>query len=103
MTEQERREAVAAVAVHERQVEAAQAKVDGAADKIDKFKTHLKTLENDLRAAKKELAEEEAELGKVRKRAEGVLTDGPVTLGGHEVQAFAGVAQVDVAGKGGDN
>lgn len=103
MTEQERREAVAAVAVHERQWGAAQAKVDGAADKVDKFEDHLKALKDDLKAAKKELAEEETELGKVRQHAEDILQEGPVTLGGHEVSAFAGVATARVAGKGGDN
>jgi chromosome segregation ATPase len=103
MTEQERREAVAAVAVHERQVEAAQVKVDGAQAKVDKFEDHLKAIRDDLKRAKHELADEEKQLVEVKKRADEVLAEGPVTITGVEVRAYAGVAQASVEGKGGNS
>jgi chromosome segregation ATPase len=103
MTEQERREAVAAVAVHERQVKAAQVKVDGAQAKVDKFEDHLKAIKDDLKRAKQELADEEKQLVEVKKRADEVLAEGPVTITGVEVRAYAGVAQASVEGKGGNS
>lgn len=103
MTEQERAEAVAAVPVHERQVAAAREKADKAQAKVDKFKDHLEALREDVKRAKDELRTEQADLDKVRQRADEVLADGPVTIRGEEVHAYAGVASADAAGKGGDN
>jgi chromosome segregation ATPase len=103
MTEQERREAVAAVPVHERQVEAAQERVDGAAAKVEKFAGHLDTAKTDLRLAEENLAAEQAELEEVKTRADAVLAEGPVSISGIEVAAYAGVASAAAAGKGGNN
>lgn len=102
MTEQERAEAVAAVPVHERQVAASKARIDGAQRKVDKFEEHLKAARGSLREARVELTEEERQLDEVRKRADAVLTDGPVTIRGEQVHAYAGVASASAAGKGGD-
>jgi peptidoglycan hydrolase CwlO-like protein len=90
--EQRRREDVAAVDYHVRAVEAAQERVNGAADKIEKFEQHVKSLKDDLKAAKANLAAEEETLTKVRKRAEQVLAEGPVTISGEMVYAVAQTA-----------
>ena len=103
MNEQERREAVAAVPVHERQVEAARIKLDKAKGKLDKFEDHLKALRDDVKRAKTELADEEEQLGKVREHADKVLAEGPVIISGQEVRGYAGVAQASAQGKGGGN
>lgn len=95
MTEQEeqtRREHVAAVKVHERQVAAAQARVDGAYSKIEKFDRLRAGLDADLKAAQEALMAEEEELPKVRARAQAALEHGPVSLGGEHVEALAGTA-----------
>jgi chromosome segregation ATPase len=101
--EQARREAVAAVPVHERQVEAAQQRVDGATAKIAKFNEHVEGLTADLTAAQENLATEQADLQAVRERAAEVLAEGPVAISGIEVRAVAGVAGAVAEGKGGGN
>lgn len=103
MTEQERREAVAAVPVHERQVEAAQARIDGATRKVEKFQGHLDGIKQELQDAQEALVAEEEALRVVRIRAEEVLSEGPVSISGIEVRALAGIAGAEVAGKGGGN
>lgn len=90
--EQKRREDVAAVDLHVREVAAAQERVNGAADKVEKFTDHLKNLREDLRAAKANLAAEEETLTKVRRRAADVLAEGPVSISGEMVYAVAETA-----------
>lgn len=97
--EQKRREDVAAVDYHVRAVAAAQDRVNGAADKIERFEQHVKNLKGDLKAAKENLADEEETLNKARKTAERVLQDGPVTISGEMVHALADTAH----GAGGVN
>jgi chromosome segregation ATPase len=92
--EQTRREHVAAVEVHERQVAAAQTRVDVVHRKIEQFDRLRENLEVDLKAAQENLAAEQEELPKVRARAEAALEHGPVTLNGEHVEALAGTASV---------
>jgi len=100
VTEQERAQAVAAVGMHEHQTAAAEDKVAKAEDKVAKYREHLSAAEQDLERAKQEADEERAELDRVRAVAERVLEDGPVSIGGQEVKAIAGVAGVAIEGKG---
>ena len=102
LSEQERREAVAAVPVHQHLVNCAKEKLDGAQEKQTKFEEHLASLKNDVKRAREELSAEEKALDEARKRAESVLADGPVTIRGREVRALAGVAGAAVEGKGGN-
>lgn len=103
LSEQERREAVAAVPVHEHIVACAQRKVDGAQDKLVKFEDHLKSLKDDVKRAKEELRDEQSALEAARRKAEEVLADGPVSIRGQEVRALAGVAGAVVEGKDGNS
>jgi septal ring factor EnvC (AmiA/AmiB activator) len=103
MSEQERREAVAAVPVHEHLVRYVKSKVDGAQDKVSKFEAHLSSLRDDLKRAKEELRDEEAALDEARRKAEAVLAEGPVSIRGQEVRALAGVAGAAIEGKGGNS
>ena len=100
MTEQERAQAVAAVPVHEHQTACAEEKVNGLIDKVSRFREHLTGAEQDLERAKRELDDERASLDRVRAQAAEVLKDGPVSIGGQEVKAIAGVAGVTTEGKG---
>lgn len=90
--EQERREAVAAVEVHERQVTAARARVDGAHAKREKFAQHLAAIDDEIQTANSELDREIAELEKIKALAEKVLAEGPVSISGEVVEALAGTA-----------
>ena len=90
--EQKRREDVAAVDYHARERLAAQARVDGAQDKVSKFEDHVKNLKDDLKAAKAHLAAMQEVHDKARKRADEVLADGPVSIGGEMVYATAQTA-----------
>lgn len=106
MTEQEeqaRREAVAAVEVHERQVVAAQARVEGGIRKAAKFDQHVAAVREEIESAREALGCEQADLERVRRRAAEVLAEGPVSLNGAEVRALAEVADVATqAGSGGN-
>lgn len=101
MTDQECAQAVAAVAVHERQVHAAKAKVTGAKRKMAKFAGHVDSLREDVVRAEGELNIEQATLEQVRARALEVLDQGPVTIRGEQIQALAGTAGSAVEGRGG--
>lgn len=103
LSEQQRREIVTSVDMYAHEAEAARRKVDGAQDKINKFKGHLAGLEDDLKRAKQELTAAEKTHDEARDLAETVLARGPVNIRGIEVRAMAGVAGATAHTKGGGN
>lgn len=106
MTEQEeqaRREAVAAVEVHERQVIAAQARVEGGIRKAAKFDQHAAAIREEIESAREALSSEQADLERVKTRAAEVLTEGPVSLNGTEIRALAETATVATQAGNGRN
>lgn len=103
LSEQERREAVAAVPMCEHAVACAKAKVDGAQAKLAKYAAHATALEDDVRRAKVELAAEEKALDTARQVAQEVLADGPVSIRGQEVRALSGVAGAAAESKDGNS
>lgn len=103
MTEQERSQAVAAVGMHEHQAREARAAVDRVQAKVDKFEEHLKGARGDLRRARQTADDEEKALAEARKLADQVLAEGPVTIRGEKVNAYAGVAEASAEGKGGNS